>query len=185
MQFDFPEEVRTPCEQYLIYFVQFLKDLGVEATADIQHKAGKVLFAVTPTDKNQALDKIRAALETYLRLASSPVGSSSDPEDEMAVQRLLANLDHLKSQLRLSYMMVRTQEITIQAQQYTIASQHRTMSGQILLDSLKDVTPKSKEDDTEEILRGMLEITKYKGKGFSVNFPEIFRQLRERFKKEG
>jgi hypothetical protein len=42
--FDFPDEVKVPCEQYLVYFVQFLRDIGVEATSDLQHYAGRVLF---------------------------------------------------------------------------------------------------------------------------------------------
>jgi hypothetical protein len=33
--FDFPEPVKVPCQQYLLYFVQFLKDVGVEATAEL------------------------------------------------------------------------------------------------------------------------------------------------------
>lgn len=129
MHFDFPEEVRVPCEQYLLYFVDFLKGLGVEATADIQHEAGQVLFSVTPADKTEALDKIHTALKTYLELASSPISGQSDPEDEIAIQRLIANVDHLKSQLRLSHVMLRAQETTIQAQQITIANQHRMLSG--------------------------------------------------------
>lgn len=51
--FNFPEEVKVPCEQYLLYFVQFLKDLGVEAAAELQHEAGQVLFAVKPVDRQR------------------------------------------------------------------------------------------------------------------------------------
>jgi hypothetical protein len=183
LQFDFPEQVRVPCEQYLLYFVGFLKDLGVEATADIQHEAGQVLFAVTPTNKDEALDKIHSALKTYLELASSPISSSSDPEDEMAIQRLLANVDHLKSQLRLSYMMVRTQEATIQAQQTTILSQQRVLSGEVLLDSLRAVSPQPKAEDKEEVIDGVLALRKYDYKGLEVNLAEIYRRLKQLFKK--
>lgn len=182
MQFDFPEEVRVPCEQYLLYFVQFLKDLGVEATADLQHEAGQVMFAVTPTNKDEALDKIHIALKTYLQLASSPFDSSSDPEDEIAIQRCLASIDYLKSQLRLSYMMVRTQEATIQAQEATIVRQQRALTGQVLLDSLKDVTPHSKAHDEEEVIDGILTLGQYDNKGLKVNLAEIYRRLKQLFK---
>jgi hypothetical protein len=181
MSFDFPKEVSVACEQYLLYFIQFLKDLGVEASADIQHEAGQVLFAVTPKNKDEALDKIYTALKTYIQIASSPIGGSPDSEDEMAIQRHLANIDHLKSQLRLSYMMVRTQEATIQAQQVTIVNQQRILSGEVLMDSIKNVTPKPEDKDTEEVLGGMAEITKYEGKGFNLNLPEAYRQLRRLF----
>jgi hypothetical protein len=32
--FNFPESVRVPCEQFLLYFGQFLKDVGVKATTE-------------------------------------------------------------------------------------------------------------------------------------------------------
>jgi hypothetical protein len=70
--FAFPPEVRVACEQYLVYFVQFLADVGIEATADLQEKAGGVLFSVTPKDKDEALEHIREALAIYLRLPASP-----------------------------------------------------------------------------------------------------------------
>ena len=97
--FDFPEHVRVPCEQYLLYFVEFLRDLGVEATSDLTHDVGRVLFTVTPANTHQALDKIRAALEVYLRLPSSPVSESHESRNEISVQKLTANLHHLRGQL--------------------------------------------------------------------------------------
>ena len=182
MHFDFPEEVKVPCEQYLLYFVDFLKGLGVKATADLQHEAGRVLFAVTPSDKTEALDKIHTALRMYLQLAASPINDAHDPEDEIAVQRLLANVDHLKSQLRLSYMMVRAQETTIQAQQTTIENQQHILSGKVLLDSLKTDTPN--REDKEEVIDGILALGKYEDKGVIVNFGELYRRIKQLFKKE-
>lgn len=179
--FDFPEAVRIPCEQYLLYFVDFLKGLGVEATADIKHEAGQVLFSVTPANKDEALDKIHTALRAYLQLASSPIDGSPDPENEMAIQGLLANIDHLKSQLRLSYMMVRAQETTIRAQQVTISNQQRILSGEVLLDSLNASAPKP--EDKEEVIDGILALGKYEDKGVPVNLGEVYRRLKQLFKK--
>ncbi|MDT5268286.1 MAG: hypothetical protein QOH49_472 [Acidobacteriota bacterium] len=182
MLFDFPEEVRVPCEQYLLYFIQFLKDLGVEAEAEIQHGAGQVLFAVTPTDKQTALDKIRTALEAYLQLPSNPAtGDTSIIEYEVAVQRLAANIDHLKGQLRLAHAELRLAGATIQTQQVTI---DHLLSGKIIVESLKDVTLKAKEEDKEELLSGTVALTKVNWKGVEFNLPEIFRKLRRLFKEE-
>jgi CheY-like chemotaxis protein len=179
-QFDFPEEVRVPCEQYLLYFVQFLKDLGVEATADISHEAGKVLFAVTPSDKNEALGTIHNALEVYLRLAASPIDSSSMLHSDIQVQRLAANIQHLQGQLTLAHAVLQAKDATIELQQTTI-QQQRLLTGEIVLESMKDVSPKSKDKDTEEVLGGLAEITRYEGKGFNLNLPEAFRRLRKLF----
>lgn len=183
MSFDFPEEVKVPCEQYLLYFVQFLRDLGVGATSELKHEAGQVLFTVTPTDTRQALDKIRTALEIYMRLPSSPVSNLSGADSEVAIQRLVANIYHLKSQLALSQAMLQAKDATIQAHQLTISNQQRLLNGEIIIESLRDVTPQPGEDK-EELLGGMFAITKYEGKGFELNLPEIFRRLRKLFADE-
>ncbi|HYJ88718.1 MAG TPA: hypothetical protein VEW46_21810 [Pyrinomonadaceae bacterium] len=62
--FEFPEEVRLPCEQYLQYFAEFLRDLGVNANTSLVQQAGQVLFTVTPTDQEQALSKA-SSLENF------------------------------------------------------------------------------------------------------------------------
>lgn len=174
--FDFPEEVRVACEQYLLYFVQFLRDLGVNATAELRHFAGEVLFAVTPADKATALDNIRTALETYLQLPSSPI--ANDAMAEVAMQRLAANVEHLKGQVRLASAEIQLKEATIEAQQTTI----QLLRGNVMLESLKDVTPKSGEDK-EPVLLGTVALTKFNWKGLEINYPEIFRKLRALFKK--
>lgn len=88
--FDFPESIKVPCEQYLLYFAQFLKDLGVEADTTLSHEAGKVLFTVTPADQKEALDKIQTALDVYLKLPTNPITDSAISES-IEVQRLEAN----------------------------------------------------------------------------------------------
>jgi hypothetical protein len=180
--FDFPEEVRVPCEQYLLYFVQFLKDLGVEATAELQHQAGQVLFAVTPSSKEEALDQIREALSDYLRLAASPVNPASVLSSEIEVQRLAAQIQHLQGQLTLAHAVIQAKDAAIQLQQTTIIQQQRMLGGEIMIESMKDVTPKAKE--SEEVFGGLAEIKKYEGKGFSLNLPEAFRLLRKKYRKE-
>ncbi|HYE76343.1 MAG TPA: hypothetical protein VEF04_23565, partial [Blastocatellia bacterium] len=176
MSFDFPAEVRVTCEQYLLYFAQFLRDLGVEADTTLTHDAGQVLFTVTPTNKQQALDRIRDALEIYLKLPYSPISDTTG--SEIAVQRLEANILRLRSDLKLAAAELQAKNTTIQAQQLTIDIQRGLLSGEIIIDSLKDVTPKAKDKDKEEVFDGLAEITKYEGKGFNLNLPEIFRRLK-------
>jgi hypothetical protein len=178
--FNFPEEVRIPCEQYLLYFIQFLKDLGVEANAELQHEAGQVLFTVRPVDRQEALDTIRAALETYLQLPSNPISDSHGVEYEIAVQRLAANIDHLKGQLRLARAELRLADATIQTQQVTIS---RLLGDGVIGESLKDITPRPKDEDKEYVFEDLIIIKRYEGKGFEINLPELFRKLRRLFTK--
>ncbi len=91
VRFNFPEQFKTPCEQYLLYFAQFLQDLGISATSNLKEEAGKVLFSVTPTDDKEALDKIREALAVYLNLPASPIVY----DDSFAAMRLQQQIENL------------------------------------------------------------------------------------------
>lgn len=190
--FDFPEAVKVPCEQYLLYFVQFLKDVGVEASAELRHDAGQVLFSITPESGEEALDKIREALNVYLRLPANPtIGYEPVIAEGIEVQRLVANVQHLQGQLTLARAAVQAQAAIAQAQQQTIEAQQQTiytqaalLTPEVLTNSLKGIAP-TKDKDSEKILGGTVEITKYEGKGYAVNLPEIFRRLRERFSHPG
>lgn len=139
MYFDFPGEVRIACEQYLLYFVQFLHELGIDAAAELKHDPGGILFAVTPTTAQDALDKVRIALEIYLRLPSGSIKDASST-DGIEIQRLAANLHHLKGQLALASAIIQSKDATIEMQRITIEHQLRLSSGEIVLDSLKEFT---------------------------------------------
>ncbi|HEY0080077.1 MAG TPA: hypothetical protein VGB73_15810 [Pyrinomonadaceae bacterium] len=180
MHFDFPEEVRVPCEQYLLYFAQFLRDLGVRVDTALTHEAGQVLFTVTPADKEQALDKIRAALNAYLHLPSNPVSDAGS--ESIAVQRLESNILRLRSDLKLAAAELQAKNTTIEAQQLIIEVQKGLLSGEVIVNSMKDVTPKPKDKDKEELLGGTVSIIPLKGKGVEINLPELFRKLKRLFK---
>ena len=175
--FKFPHEIRVPCEQYLQYFVQFLRDLGVEADSELKHEAGRVLFSVTPKDKAEALDNIRQALEIYILLAS-PIGDEFVVGESIAYQRLTANVLHLRSQLQLARALCQAQDATIEVQQIAIGHQ-RAMSGTVIQDSVVNVQPAS---DKEQLFGGRLTLGKYETKGVGVDWALLFRDLRQLFK---
>jgi hypothetical protein len=175
---DLPPDVRVACEQYLLYFVQFLKDLGVEAISELKHDAGQVLFSVTPADKDEALDKIRAALEVYLCLPSGKLAVASN--DPVEIQRLSANVFHLQGQLMLAQATIQHKDAAIQLQQVTI--QQLLLAENVITQSVVDITPK-KVEDKEEFLGGAFALTQYEDKGVVINFAEIFRKLRGLFRK--
>jgi hypothetical protein len=120
-QFDFPAELKIPCEQYLLYFAQFLQDLGINATSNLTEEAGKVLFSVTPTDDKEALGKIREALAIYLSLASNPIpNSTGDRTVDMVLSGARANAKHLESQLELTVAKLQFKEATLELKDATI-----------------------------------------------------------------
>lgn len=119
--FDFPKELKIPCEQYLLYFAQFLQDLGINATSNLKEEAGKVLFSVTPTDDVEALDKIREALAIYLSLSSNPIShSTGDRTIDMVLSGARANAKHLESQLELAVAKLQFKEATLELKDATI-----------------------------------------------------------------
>jgi hypothetical protein len=116
--FEFPSAVRSACEQYLLYFVQFLADLGIEADAEVKHEAQRVLFSVTPHEGRIALEKVREALDVYLRIPDfqefeQQAARFRDP----AVQQLEANVHFLKGQLTLACATLQSKDATIAALQ--------------------------------------------------------------------
>ena len=127
--FGFPEEIRPACEQYLLYFAQFLKDMGIEATADVRHEANRVLFAVTPSEGKEALELIRQLLDIYLNLPSAAGnGTSMVLAGSIEVQRMAANIQHLNGQLLLGQALLRTQIAELEAKDATIEAKEATIS---------------------------------------------------------
>ena len=71
--FSFPEEVKSACEQYLLYFGEFLRDGGINASVEIKEEADRVLFSVTPRDSREALGRIRQILDSTLNFLPQPL----------------------------------------------------------------------------------------------------------------
>ncbi len=153
---DFPEEVKIPCEQYLLYFVKFLRDLGIYATSNLKEEAGKVLFSVTPTDDIEALDKIREALAIYLHLPSSPI-IYDDSFASMRQKQQIDNLQHsqriIEMEFRLSQKVIASQDKIILQKDSLIEQQNKIIekisSKSIMLDSVEN------REELEEIYDGL------------------------------
>lgn len=186
--FDFPEEIRVYCEQYLLYFVQFLKDLGVEANAEVQHSANQVLFSVTPVDGTQALEKIRKALDIYLQLPTNiGAGNYVVADSEIEVVRLNANIQHLNSQISLARAQMMAAQAAIDYKDATIEQKNmtiRVLEGEVFALSMRSPDQEQGDKDTEDLLGGAVSLKPYEAKGVDVNLPFIFRKLRKYFKEK-
>jgi hypothetical protein len=183
LSFDFPEEVKVPCQQYLLYFAQFLKDLGVETNTALTQEAGQVLFTVTPDNKEQALDKIRVALEIYLQLATTPVNNITNTKYEVAIQRLAAEIQSLHSRLMLAQAEIQLKDAAIEVKQ-DIIDRQRLLSGEIMVEALKKVTPQPQSGDAERMFDYVAQNTKGEIENLSVNPSEIFRRLKLLFREK-
>jgi hypothetical protein len=178
--FNFAPEVKTACEQYLLYFVQFLEDLSIRATANLEEQARGVLFTVTPQSGPEALERIREALDLYLQIPGSPdFDAEVTRHRDVAVQQLAANVLHWRSQLMLTQAILETKNATIEALQAANLQYRQLLStnpqnqGQL---------PGPRADDAqkdEPILGDTVILTKTNWKwGIQLDLASIFRKLK-------
>lgn len=165
--FNFPIENKVACQQYLIYFTQFLRDIGIEAESELKNESGKVLFSVTPTDKNEGLERIKESLDIYLQLPEYK-GFELYQNNEIAIQQLQANVMHLKTQLMLTNAAVQLKDATIDSLQL---SNYQYKS---LLESKKN-----NEEETN-VLNDMITLKPYEFNGGSINLPKLFKFLKRK-----
>lgn len=168
--FSFSPAIRTACEQYLLYFIQFLDDLGIKADAEIKEDAQRVLFSVSPADGPTALVQVREALDLYLQLPGMPDSVTSTlTHPNVASQQLQANIFHLKSQIMLAQATLTAKDATIEALQLS------NFQYQQIITSF----PKSK--DREALLGDSVHVTKVETSGLSIDLPLMLRKLKRRF----
>lgn len=168
--FNFSDDTRTICSQYLIYFGKFMEDLGVDLNTSIEEKGNSVLLSVTPVDKDTAVSKIYDALRIYLEIPKYEYTSTS----EMTIQsnQLKANLLHLKSQILLSQSIIQSKNATIESLYFT---NHNLQ--QVIINSKEKI-----ENENEDVIPGLVSVKKYEGNLLSVNLPELLRKIKNMFK---
>lgn|GEM_PF-5350662 len=170
-RFSFPKEHEAACLQYLTYFAQFLEDVGIEATSDIERAENDFLFRVTPTDASQALGQIRQALDIYLRLPEAQdLMSFESSGSDVAVQQLKDVVLHLKSQVIRINSSIELKDQTI----HNLSLANYELSSKVS-------ALEQKQQDKFPAVDGLLSVTPYKGKGFEINLPELLRRLKRRF----
>lgn len=161
--FNFPESIKNYCEQYLVYFAAFLKDIGINTTSILKEEAGKVLFSVTPNNDVEALDKIREALAVYLNLPASPI-VYDESFAAMRLQQQVENLQHSQKmavreiraaerEMRLAQTVIEHQDKIIVQKDSIIEQQNKVIekiqSKSIMMDSLEN------KEELEEIYEGL------------------------------
>jgi len=170
-QFLFNPEIANAAEQYLIYFGQFLADIGVEAETSVARSDEVTILSIVPKNKEAALELIHEALRTYLTLPSDPeLQSSLDQNQDVASIQLRANLHHLQGQVLVAQAALQLKDATIQ--------QQRT---HIDLLSARDITPQKpspKPGDEEPVLGGLVNVGQIGPKSFKVNLGELARRYK-------
>lgn len=161
VRFKVDDNIRNAYEQYLIYFSQFLKDIGIEVDSELKEEAQKILFSVSPRNSNTALYKIKQALELYLNLPYNKEFEDANI-DNIAGLQLKENIRYLKSQLSLA-------QTPIQAKIKTINLLENMES------NLIDV---KKQRNEEEILNGLIKFKPFEKNGVILDVPKLIRMIK-------
>ncbi len=177
-QFDFPSPTKIACEQYLLYFVQFLSDLGIEAESDLKKSTTGVLFTVKPKDKGQALTQIWKALEIYLQApGSQEFGAASFVSDDIAVLQWKAQVAHLQGQLHIAAAVLQAKDAAIAAKDSELA----LLKKLDLRMYLQPGPPAKAEESTNEPLMPFVEVKPLTVKdALVIDLPAIVRSLKRR-----
>lgn len=162
--FYFPEDVATACEQYLLYFGQFLTDMGISATANVARDDQTTIFQIIPADNRTALEQIHDALGTYLRLPGLDIAAINETVPNVALLHLGSQVDHLKSQLKLAQAIIETKNETIRIIR---ESSYISDSGN---------TP----EKPEHLFGGIITVSSFKIGAAKLNIAEILRKLKRR-----
>lgn len=176
--FDFPVELRSACEQYLVYFAEFLRGLGLEAVAELKHQRGQTIFSITPVDGREALELIAEALGEFLEYPNGPTDSDTPSgSGGIELNKLRANILHLRSQLTLANAVLEAKDETIRALRFQT---DRPVSD---VNRLLPVAVQISNDSgsVEKFADGLVTLTQYEGNGFRVDVAEMYRRLRARF----
>lgn len=179
--FHFPQPIATACEQYLLYFVQFLADLGIQAEAEVQHRAAEVLFRVTPVEGREALERVREALDAYLSLPTDPsFAVVAAREHDLAVRQLEANVFHLQGQLSIARAVLQAKDAQIEALELS-NFRLRQISGGEVQTSGQGGAPTPAAEDTEAIIPGVVSVKQVEKGGVVLHTPELLRKLKRQF----
>ncbi|MGH1388472.1 hypothetical protein [Kordia sp.] len=177
--FTFPPEIQSSCEQYLIYFATFLKDIGINAETNIESKAHKTLFTVIPANGEEALDKIKEALQIYLSLPESPEFETVAAEfTDVGVQQLVLQVTNFKSQLMYAKATIQLKDEIIQSKQISIENLQLTNYQQ--KEIIQSHQPKEKNE--EKLVGDLVKVNEVKVIGLTFDLPELLRRIKRKFK---
>jgi hypothetical protein len=174
IDFDFPKEVSTACERYLLYFADFLSEIGIEASSDIKHEAGKVLFTVTPSDPQQALESIKDALEIYLEVAKYPIAIVTSDDDIISLKWKSA-VETLQEELLLTRraLQLRTKELLLLEKALEHQYQQHSASNSI------HAFDNTKPSERECVIPGLISVRTFEKGPVEIDIPNIVRWIKK------
>ncbi|MBX7174834.1 MAG: hypothetical protein K1X72_27910 [Pyrinomonadaceae bacterium] len=170
---NFPAEFRVACKQYLLYFEEFLRDLGISATSGIKQEAENILFTITPNDKTIPLIKIRKALDIYLELPRSPLIDSKNPDNGIREIKYIHEVNTLKMKLSQAEMQIHYEK-QLNTEKERVIQALSLFTKSVIEDSVKPSLSEKAPDEKRKLLKGTVEVGKLKVRdGIEIDIPKL------------
>ncbi len=174
--FQFKDSASIASKQYLIYFAQFLADLGIDADTELTQQAHKTLFKVIPKDKNQSLQQIKEALDVYLAasgMEAAKLNSLVAESNDIAIQQWLATISHLQAQLHLANAIISAKD----AESQYLRETNLHYKNQLLLSA---PVPENTTTEKVEVIPGIVSVSQYDGNGITINIARLVKMLKRK-----
>lgn len=168
LKFNFPQHLKALCKQYLSYFEKFLLDNGVVCTLSLIDQNDITYMTIKVNESTINIDNLKEALVGYFSLPILAKENMYFESQDIKIQQLLANTEHLKSQLRLANLTI------AQYEQLSLP----TRIEYVIIDSLH-------KDSAIELFGGLIKINKMmKFKLFAIDIELDIPLLLEKIKKK-
>jgi hypothetical protein len=124
--FDFPVEYANIYSQYLIWFGEFLRNIGIKADVHTEPRNEQTALIISPKDAPELLDEIEKLFNQYLQL---PYVEVLPPQREMSIQEQHTFMA-VKQQIQMLEMQVQAKDSLLLNNNATISSLNTTVARQ-------------------------------------------------------
>ncbi|GAA0782100.1 MULTISPECIES: hypothetical protein [Pseudomonadati] len=181
-KFSFDKNTEQACSTYLMYFIEFLRDLGIDAESSFKKDNGDVIFSIIPKDKNTALLQISEALSFYMKLPRSNFNdipeNNYDPIAELKLEKLKSEIDRLKSSLRINEALLRYQDTLISDQIITTPKPLTNTHQKEPIDGLSYIYVDENKQDIDSFLGGGVKLGVMKKAGIEIDWKALINYFR-------
>ena len=156
--FDFPHEYVVPCTQYIIWFGEFLNNLGIDANVSTNQTGSQTQVIISPNDCPELLSEIEKLFYQYLSLPYAellPPERNLSQSEMLSFQSLKMQVQHLQTQIQMKDAIISSYQNTNK----NLSDQHSEL---LLINSLKS-------DEKAEFFNGFLKVSRIQKIGKNGN----------------